>query len=763
MTNRKTTRRALVLSLLSLLVCCSMLVGTTFAWFTDSVTSGNNKIVAGNLDVELYNATSKDESKKVSESTKLFDEITLWEPGVVAYENLTVANVGTLALKYQLSVNFTNATATPEGKTLADVLKVAFVKGGLKSTTREGAIAEGAAAGWGEMKSFAQNGELKPGQTTEETFGIVIYWEPGANDNDFNMNNGNQGLELSIDLGINLFATQLEAEMDSFGNDYDAAAPYDLPSGFSAEDFGTNVAVDGDGNLYATLTEAVKSGAKVLYMAPGADLGTITHLDVADDLTIYGNDAYISGGEHDLAVDTYAKLTKDIALNIYKLDGVAVWGQRNTEYTVNINLYDCQDMNRVYISGTSGANNITLEGCSFNGFSPCSIYSNANGTINVLDTTFTNVGQPINLNHKVAGTQTVNVKGCDFINCGNMAVDSSAWAAPIRALSTVADSKTVLTVSDVTFTGAKGYKLNGDILLNDTLTGDKITLGTVEATVDASTDEIAAYPGTTLNGVAISNPPATVTRVSNADEMAAAIENGATAIALSAGTYKMPSSSGAGEITIVGPKNAVIDNTLGSYLEDAKLSFEGVTIKGSTGMANGNGSDYAALYSKNVTYTNCTFDGPFRVGRDGATFIGCTFTNLGNDYVWTYGNDCTFIGCTFQSEGKALLIYSDGGSEVAKVTVKDCTFNATQGRTAWAIANQNCAAIEIDNYGNGVDLTVSGCTVNSVSDTLFSGLWRIKSYNAANPAVIVNGTTYTSVALDGKLMTVDADRNATFQ
>ena len=53
MTNSKTTRRALVLSVLSLLLCCSMLVGTTFAWFTDSVTSGKNKIVAGNLDIEL--------------------------------------------------------------------------------------------------------------------------------------------------------------------------------------------------------------------------------------------------------------------------------------------------------------------------------------------------------------------------------------------------------------------------------------------------------------------------------------------------------------------------------------------------------------------------------------------------------------------------------------------------------------------------------------------------------------------------------------
>ena len=53
MMNKKSTKRSLLLSALSLVLCLSMLVGTTFAWFTDSVTSGKNRIVAGNLDVEL--------------------------------------------------------------------------------------------------------------------------------------------------------------------------------------------------------------------------------------------------------------------------------------------------------------------------------------------------------------------------------------------------------------------------------------------------------------------------------------------------------------------------------------------------------------------------------------------------------------------------------------------------------------------------------------------------------------------------------------
>ena len=222
-------------------------------------------------------------------------------------------------------------------------------------------------------------------------------------------------------------------------------------------------------------------------------------------------------------------------------------------------------------------------------------------------------------------------------------------------------------------------------------------------------------------------------------------------IELPAGTFEMPSTNTTDAITIKGTTATVIDNTLGSYLEKATVSFEGVTIKGSTGKVNGNGSDYAALYSPNVTYTDCTFDGPFRIGRDGAKFINCKFTNLGNDYVWTYGNDVTFEGCTFETDGKAILVYSDGGNEVSKVTVNGCKFYATQGAQSSAISNMNVAAIEIHNYGNGVDLVTSG---NEILSSYFSGEWRIKEYVSGNPAVIVNGVTYTQTALDGTLFTV---------
>ena len=81
MTKKHSAKRALIASALSLLLCVSMLVGTTFAWFTDSVTSANNIIMAGNLDVELEYSTDMVNWTAVDANTNVFKEGALWEPG----------------------------------------------------------------------------------------------------------------------------------------------------------------------------------------------------------------------------------------------------------------------------------------------------------------------------------------------------------------------------------------------------------------------------------------------------------------------------------------------------------------------------------------------------------------------------------------------------------------------------------------------------------------------------------------------------------
>lgn len=224
----KNTRKQLLLSVLSLLACVSMLVGSTFAWFTDSVESGMNTIAAGNLDVELYA-----DDVKVTETTKLFDDVALWEPGVVTYETLQVRNVGTLALKYQMSLNIGDENNL-NGHKLSEVLKVAVLDQAIAAgATRAEVLTLAKTAisntvGQGLLSNFYLSGALEAGENSGEQT-IVIFWEPNddAIDNLYNANNGqvtSDGEPLHIEFGINLQATQKMSESDSFGNDYDEFA-----------------------------------------------------------------------------------------------------------------------------------------------------------------------------------------------------------------------------------------------------------------------------------------------------------------------------------------------------------------------------------------------------------------------------------------------------------------------------------------------------------------------------------------------------------
>lgn len=223
MKRKNTTRNALFTSIMSLLLCVSMLVGTTFAWFTDSVVSGNNVIAAGNLDIDLYH----DGNKKVDSSTNLFNDV-LWEPGVVIYENFTIKNQGNLALLYDFAMNWGDYN-TLEGRSLTEILKVAMVDGHV-SGDRAAAIAAGEAAGWAALDSWSFKGEMTTQGETKD-FALIIYWEPSDNDNNYNVQNGKEtsdGQPLYVNLGINLQATQKMHEEDSFGKDYDSLAnPWD--------------------------------------------------------------------------------------------------------------------------------------------------------------------------------------------------------------------------------------------------------------------------------------------------------------------------------------------------------------------------------------------------------------------------------------------------------------------------------------------------------------------------------------------------------
>lgn len=224
-TQKNSVRRSLVVSATALVVSVAMLIGTTFAWFTDSVSSGTNKIVAGNLDVELeYKNTNDGNFAKVTPTTNVFKDDTLWEPGHVEYAVLKISNAGTLALKYKLAVNVVNEKAGTSVKTnapfkLSDFLKYAVVDGDISNNTR----ADMVTAATPTAKKLSEGYALTDEHLSKEQSKTVtlVVWLPDNIGNEANYTGNDVP---TIQMGINLVATQYTEESDSFGNTYDENA-----------------------------------------------------------------------------------------------------------------------------------------------------------------------------------------------------------------------------------------------------------------------------------------------------------------------------------------------------------------------------------------------------------------------------------------------------------------------------------------------------------------------------------------------------------
>ena len=220
MTNFKSTKRALLSSVVALMLCFAMLLGSTFAWFTDSATSGNNLIKTGNLAVELWQYTeSNPTGTNVSGDAPVFNDAFLWEPNATQVVYLAVKNTGSLALKYNVVLN----VAAEGEKNLTDVMSFKVIN----------------PAAYGSVTSWDDNGatKLEVGknttaltdvalypvatatgtQATETVFALAIHMDETAG-NDY------QNKEIKFD--IKVVAGQLSAESDSFGPEYDAYAAY---------------------------------------------------------------------------------------------------------------------------------------------------------------------------------------------------------------------------------------------------------------------------------------------------------------------------------------------------------------------------------------------------------------------------------------------------------------------------------------------------------------------------------------------------------
>ena len=234
MTKKHSTKKALLASALSLLLCVSMLVGPTFAWFTDSVTSANNIIMSGNLDVALEYSTDMVNWTAVDANTNIFDDEALWEPGYTEVVYLRVSNLGSLAMKYKLSVNVASET---EGKTrdnntpykLSDYIEYGIIKNVTAAYGTDDRMTARADIGTASKLNVAYSEEFHlVGKTATATdtdvYALVVYM-PESVGNEANHN----GTAIPvINLGLSVLATQDTVQEDSFSDQYDKDATYTI-------------------------------------------------------------------------------------------------------------------------------------------------------------------------------------------------------------------------------------------------------------------------------------------------------------------------------------------------------------------------------------------------------------------------------------------------------------------------------------------------------------------------------------------------------
>ena len=224
----KSSKRALLLSALAIVLCIAMLIGTTYAWFTDTASTAVNKIQSGNLDVQLEYSKDFSEWKNVDEDTKLFEDSTVWEPGRTEIVYLRVKNAGTLALKYTLGIynlyNSTGKNVLGNKYSLSDYVKLGAVEANAAYADRAAAISAVQDSAK-TLNSIGDTGVVGADLATNTTkvYALVLYM-PTEVGNEANPKNNDPYWAAKVSFGISVSATQAVSESDSFDNTYDEDA-----------------------------------------------------------------------------------------------------------------------------------------------------------------------------------------------------------------------------------------------------------------------------------------------------------------------------------------------------------------------------------------------------------------------------------------------------------------------------------------------------------------------------------------------------------
>jgi len=673
MTKRKSTKRALLMSALSLLMCVSMLVGSTFAWFTDSVTSAGNIIQSGTLDVEMNWAKGNEDPNAdttawTDASTGAIFDYDLWEPGYTEVRHIQINNAGTLALKYQL-----NIAANGEVSKLTDVIDVYYLDPAQQVNLRTDLTED---MKLGTLTQVLANinttasGNLKAGESHTITIALKMQETAG---------NEYQGLSIGSDFSIVLMATQDNVEKDSFDENYDdIEIPEMSIQTINGVTYGTTI--NGDYVMisvddYTLTTFAVDDAVTILGTGNG----------VNDNDRVFGKNAPLTS----LTLNEGLVEIKDNALNA--LPNLATVNLPSTLKTIGIQAFR-----------QTGMTELTI---------PESVETVKLGAF-----------------RDMANLTTVTVEG-------NVAFDNYAFRSCPK-LETIYLLGDDVTFSGSQFATHDDNGACTSAAHKDNCPG-KITIyvknATVAARVIAAQGTSTCYEVKILGDAADGSDATDVEKVTNNTQLGEAIADGASTVILGSGTYTIPSAvagknvtlSGAGDTTVIDFSNTAAN------VGDASVTFENLKIVGkNSNTMNGYGVQHT---TGDIVYKNCTFENAITSEFYGnVAYYDCKF--VGTYYVATYAvESAIFERCVFdRTDSRALLVYSHGNNPV-EVTVKDCEFKAAAKGYTWV--PEWTAAVEVDTTNipsAGTTVTIEGCTY----DENYNGIVRDKSTAGKETAVI---------------------------
>ena len=628
MTNRVSTKRALVLSLLSMLLCVSMLIGSTYAWFTDTATTAVNKIQAGTLDVALEMSTdngatwTKAEGKTLNFMTADNREEILWEPGCTyALPLLRVVNKGNLSLKYEIVI--TGIDGDAELNKAIEWTIPAEKTGNLAAGATSDAIAIS-----GHMKETA----------------------------------GNEYQGKSIDgIAITVYATQYSYEKDSNNEKYDTEAS------FLYEDEDGNVLIGtADELVYFAKTlnvDGVNYAGKTVKLTADIDLGgkkwnALVVKNVSYGFTFDGNDKTVSNfvvaGERNVGFfGTSTGCTiKNLTVKGATVTGInhvaAIAGDALCATIEGCKVYDSTITTLVksnddgdkagaiagYLSAESTASvtNCVVENCTVRGYRDIGgLIGYANAAAVVTGNTVTKV--------TLINDRTNNYK--------NYTTDAKYDANEIVGEYNNNTLDASNTHSEVTI--SKVVPAASQTELNDAITSGEVKEVKLESGETFTLDNGLANEGTKSRNITfVGDGTATVDVITNAINAEGGELN-----------YQRGSTFTFENLTIQGGEG----NFDGIVCDE--LVYKNCTIKGKL-----------TLYGK-ATFINCVFENDM--------------ANQYSIWTWG-GTDVTFEGCTFNTNGKAILLYGQATeAKPTNLVVKNCTFNdrknGAAGKAAIEIGN----------------------------------------------------------------------------